>query len=75
LQANAVQCICLHMAAPETNRAKVVSRLEAEGWVNARGKSHGKSIKAGAAYPIIVPRHRTLSPGVARSIAKAAGWI
>jgi hypothetical protein len=21
-----------------------------------------------------VPRHRTLSPGVARAIAKAAGW-
>ncbi len=23
---------------------------------------------------IVVPRHRTLSPGVARAIAKAAGW-
>ena len=67
-------CIRLHMAAPETNRAKVVSRSEAEGWANAGGGSHGKFIKADAAYPIVVPRHRTLSPGVARSIAKAAGW-
>jgi hypothetical protein len=24
---------------------------------------------------IIVPRHRTVSPGVARDIAKKAGWI
>jgi len=63
------------VATPETNHAKIVSRLEAEGWVNVGGGSHDKFIKAGAAYPTIVPRHRTLSPGVARSIAKAAGWI
>jgi len=74
LQASDVQCMCLYVATPETNRAKIVSRLEAEGWVNVGGGSHDKFIKAGAAYPIIVPRHRTLSPGVARSIAKAAGW-
>jgi hypothetical protein len=24
---------------------------------------------------IVLPRHRTLSPGVARSTAKVAGWI
>jgi hypothetical protein len=24
---------------------------------------------------IVVPRHRTLSPGVARVIAKVAGWL
>jgi predicted RNA binding protein YcfA (HicA-like mRNA interferase family) len=24
---------------------------------------------------IVVPRHREVSPGVARSIAKTAGWI
>jgi len=58
----------------ETNRAKVVARLEAEGWTNERGGSHDKFTKPGSAYPVIMPRHRTLSLGVARSIAKAAGW-
>ncbi len=64
----------LHMAVHETNRAKVVSRLQADGWVDLGGKSHDKFTKPGTPFPIIVPRHRTLSPGVARSIAKAAGW-
>ena len=74
MQVVAVERISLRMAAPETSRAKIVSRLEAEGWVNVGGGGHDKFIKAGAAYPIIVPRHRTPSPGIARSIAKAAGW-
>lgn len=68
------KCKMMHVAQIEANRAKVVSRLEAEGWVNVGGGNHDKFTKAGVAYPIIVPRHRTLSPGVARSIAKAAGW-
>ena len=58
----------------ETNRAKVVARFEAEEWVNNGGGGNNKFTKSGATYPVIVPRHRTLSPGVARSIAKAAGW-
>jgi len=32
----------------ETNRAKVVARLEAEGWTNERGGSHDKFTKPGA---------------------------
>lgn len=66
--------MCLHMAVPETNRAKIVSRLEAEGWVNIGGGHHDKFVKPGTADLIVVPRHRTISRGVARSIAKAAGW-
>ena len=62
------------MAKPETTRSKVVARLEAEGWRNEGGGAHDKFTKPGAAFPAMVPRHRTLSPGVARSIAKAAGW-
>jgi predicted RNA binding protein YcfA (HicA-like mRNA interferase family) len=58
----------------ETNRNAIVRRLEAEGWMNQGGGSHDKFTKPGVAFPIIVPRHRTLSPGVARSIFKAAGW-
>jgi hypothetical protein len=62
------------MPTVETNRAKVVNRLVAEEWENAGGSNHGKFRKAGRPS-IIVPRHRTLSPGVARSIARAAGWM
>lgn len=59
----------------ETDRSKIVARLEREGWVSEGGAKHDKF-----AHPerpgvkIMVPRHKTLSPGVARSIAKAAGW-
>jgi predicted RNA binding protein YcfA (HicA-like mRNA interferase family) len=62
------------LAKPETDRSKVVARLESEGWKNEGGGNHDKFIKPGAASPALVPRDRTLSPGVARSIAKAAGW-
>ncbi|MCW5697251.1 MAG: type II toxin-antitoxin system HicA family toxin [Bauldia sp.] len=57
----------------ETSRARIVARLVAEGWVNLGGKEHDKFVKPGRPS-IQVPRHRTLSPGVARSIARAAGW-
>jgi len=50
-----------------------VRRLEAEGWENVGGTKHTKFVKAGYSS-IMVPRHRTLTPGVAQSIAKAAGW-
>jgi predicted RNA binding protein YcfA (HicA-like mRNA interferase family) len=58
----------------ETNRKKVIARLEREGWENRGGKEHDKFrhlVKAGV---VIVPRHRELTMGVARSIAKAAEW-
>ena len=61
------------MAKPETGRSKVVSRLKAEDWKNEGGGDHDKFTKPDAAYRVIVPRHETLSPGVARSIDKAAG--
>ncbi len=58
----------------EVNAAKVVKRLEAEGWVLLRhGANHDVYSHPGKPMPIQIPRHRTLSPGVARSIAKAAG--
>ena len=59
----------------ETNRAKVVARLEREGWEGRHGGEH--DVYKHLSRPgirITVPRHRTLSIGVARSIAKAAGW-
>jgi predicted RNA binding protein YcfA (HicA-like mRNA interferase family) len=60
----------------ETNTRKVVDRLKGDGWVGIGGGSH--DCFAHPKYPellIAVPRHRELSPGVARSIAKAAGWF
>lgn len=57
----------------ETNAAKIKVRLERDGWTLVGGTKHDKYRKPG--HPsIMVPRHRTLTPGVARSIAKAAGW-
>lgn len=57
----------------ETNTGKIVARLEREGWVNVGGTKHTKFRKAGMPA-IMVPRHRVVTPGVAQSIAKAAGW-
>jgi predicted RNA binding protein YcfA (HicA-like mRNA interferase family) len=61
------------MPPPETSRTKVVARLERDGWVGRHG---GHDVYKHPARPgrIIVPRHRTLSLGVARAIAKVAGW-
>lgn len=64
------------MPAFETNTRKIIARLERDGWQLVGGGKHDKYThpeRPGMA--IIVPRHRELSPGVARSIAKAAGWI
>lgn len=57
----------------ETNTAKVVARLLGEGWEQVGGRKHDKFRKSGVGT-VMVPRHRTLTPGVAQSIAKAAGW-
>jgi predicted RNA binding protein YcfA (HicA-like mRNA interferase family) len=59
----------------ETSTAKVTARLEREGWENVGGTKHAKFRKPGSPSIIMVPRHRALTPGVAASIAKAAGWI
>ena len=59
----------------EPNTRKVAARLEREGWVNRGGGSHDIYKHADKPGRIVVPRYRELSPGVARSIAKIAGWI
>ena len=60
----------------ETATAKVVKRLEIDGWTLLRhGANRDVYTHPARRFPIQVPRHRTLSAGVARSIAKAAGWI
>jgi len=58
----------------ETDRAKVVARLEREGWQCRRGGKHDVYKHPARRGRIVVPRHRTISEGVARAIAKMAGW-
>jgi mRNA interferase HicA len=63
------------MTTIETNRAKIVRRLGMEGWQLLRnGSEHDVYDHASKTGVVTVPRHRTLSPGVARQIAKVAGW-
>jgi predicted RNA binding protein YcfA (HicA-like mRNA interferase family) len=62
------------MPAIETSRKKIVARLKREGWQETHGGSHDKFKHSGKPGRIIVPRHSTLSPGVAREIAAIAGW-
>ncbi len=57
----------------ETNTAKIKARLEREGWELVGGTKHDKYRRPGSPS-IMVPRHRVVTPGVAQSIAKAAGW-
>ena len=63
------------MPSVETHTRKVTGRLIREGWTKP---VLGMTKFAHPAQPgskIIVPRHRILTPGVARAIARAAGWI
>ena len=58
----------------ETNRRKIVARLQREGWEGKAGGMHDifrHKLKPGR---IVIPRHGDLSTGVAREIAKIAGW-
>jgi predicted RNA binding protein YcfA (HicA-like mRNA interferase family) len=57
----------------ETSTSKIMARLEREGWEKIGGTKHTKFRKVGVGT-IMVPRHRVVTPGVAQSIAKTAGW-
>ena len=59
----------------ETNRRKIVKRLKADGWVEGHGGDHDVYKHPARKGRIILPRHREISPGVARDIAKIAGWL
>ena len=67
--------IFAHVRGLETSTAKVVARLRREGWESRPGGRHDVFKHPFHKGRIIVPRHRTLSPGVAREIAKVAGWM
>jgi predicted RNA binding protein YcfA (HicA-like mRNA interferase family) len=59
----------------ETDRRKLVARLEREGWVGRHGGEHDVYKHPNQPGRIVVPRHRKVSSGVARTIAKQAGWM
>jgi predicted RNA binding protein YcfA (HicA-like mRNA interferase family) len=63
------------MAALETSARKITRRLRQEGWILMHGGNHDKfehPDKPGVL--ITVPRHKEVSPKVARNIARDAGW-
>ena len=63
------------MPSIETNARKIKARLEREGWIDKGGGEHDIFKHPSKPGRIAVPRHRELSLGVARSVAKLAGWI
>ena len=64
------------MASIETNTRKIVARLQREGWTKETGGKHDKyKHREKPGTLIVVPRHAEQSIGVARSIAKTAGWL
>jgi predicted RNA binding protein YcfA (HicA-like mRNA interferase family) len=60
------------MAKVETNRARIVKRLIAEGWQNVGGGAHDKFVKPGR-QSIMVPRHRTVTRAWPGRSPKAPG--
>ncbi|MEQ8400552.1 MAG: type II toxin-antitoxin system HicA family toxin [Roseitalea porphyridii] len=59
----------------DNRTSDVVRRLKAEGWYLARhGAGHDIYRHPHIKGIITVPRHKTLSPGVLRSISKKANW-
>jgi predicted RNA binding protein YcfA (HicA-like mRNA interferase family) len=64
------------MTAIETGTARIIARLKKEGWeLERRGGNHDIYRRVGKPGMIVVPRHRVITPGSARSIAKKAGWL
>ena len=62
------------MSKVETRLRDIVVRLEREGWREIDGTKHAQFEHVQRPKVlIVVPRHSTLSVGVARSIAKLAG--
>jgi predicted RNA binding protein YcfA (HicA-like mRNA interferase family) len=59
----------------ETSTAKIRKRLEQEAWHLARnGANHDIYRHDEKGLFATIPRHQTVSPDVARQIAKVAGW-
>jgi predicted RNA binding protein YcfA (HicA-like mRNA interferase family) len=59
----------------ELSRTALAARLVREGWIVRHGGDHDVYKHPQEPGRIVLPRHRTLSPGVARAVAKAAGRL
>jgi predicted RNA binding protein YcfA (HicA-like mRNA interferase family) len=63
------------LAFVETKAGPIRRRLERDGWYLARrGSAHDVYRHPDIAGIVTLPRHPKLSPAVARSIARKAGW-
>ena len=58
----------------ELSSRAVDARLRAEDWIPRHGADHDVYKHSEKRGRVVVTRHRTLSIGVAREIAKIAGW-
>jgi predicted RNA binding protein YcfA (HicA-like mRNA interferase family) len=47
---------------------KLIALLVRQGFVSSGGSKHGKYVKEGVDGAIIVPRHRTISPGTSKQL-------
>ena len=60
----------------ETNRAQIKRWLESDGWFLARhGSAHDIYRHPEVEGILTLPRHRRVTAGVARSVARKAGWL
>ena len=59
----------------ETDTTKIVKRLLRDGWYLHRNFVNHDIYRLAEKGKIQLLRHRVVSPGVARNIAKAAGWL
>lgn len=67
--------MCKKNVAMETKTDRIRRKLEKDGWYLARhGSGHDIYRHLSIKGIITLPRHKTVSLGVARSIAKKAGW-
>ena len=58
-----------------TKTSQIKRRLERDGWTLSRHGANHDVYRHPKIHGIItLPRHRTVSPSVARSIAEKAGW-
>lgn len=74
LDASVDSCIYVYVAL-ETSRSRIRRRLEEDGWyLDRHGANHDIYRHLKVSGIITLPRHNILSIGVARSIAKKAGW-
>jgi predicted RNA binding protein YcfA (HicA-like mRNA interferase family) len=60
----------------ETETRKIIARLRRDGWVDIGGSKHDKFEHVDRPDVLmVIPRHKQQSLGVARSIARLAGWV